>query len=1073
MRCKHAAFLKALAIFLFLAESLSAQQQQLPLPADKCSGLSAEERALVSQLDNQLRRKVIEMGARGNSVVDAPTATYRTRELLQMDEGGRVRVEVCVEQINARSESMLAAAGMIISYRSVDFHRYDGWLPLNAVTDVAMLPFVSFVRAVERPLAQLTSAGDTFHRADLARFIWGANGAGRRVGIIATGISHRAAAQSAGELPSVQVIRNRVAGDEGTAMLEIVHDLAPGASLSFADATSESDMAASIDLLWQAGCQIICDDLVWPHEPAFEQGIIAQRVNGVSAGGGIYVAAAGNFRDRHYIGDYVNAGSNWNRFELSGGYSSYVRIRVEPGNDFQVWLQWNDKYGKSGNDYDLYLYDSQFTEVDRSTWLQDGNDDPFEIVSGTNTTSTTATYYVAILNYNGTAGARKLQLWTDASLESAARKSVSSSFGHANAIGCISVGAIDASSAQRASSAEGPALLYSFDSNGNPISSIQLVKPDISALDGVETYVGQQGYFLNPFNGTSAAAPHIAGLAAIVWSNDIQLSSTQVISALYNGAVGLPLSTSERNCQYGTGRADAYNSLNAVDPANPVPVLTGIAPQNQVVGGSGFTLSVSGSGFVANSIVKWDDSARSTSYLSNGMLTAQIAAADIASSGSKSVTVYTPAPGGGTTTPQTFSINNPLPVLNGLSPSNISAGGGSFTLTVSGSGFVPTSKVRWDSSERPTTYFGASELRAAIPATDIASAGSKNITVHTPSPGGGTSTPKTFTVNNPLPIITAVSPTSVSAGGGSFTLNVSGSGFVPTSKVRWEGSDRVTTFDSPNELRAAIRADDIASAGTKSVTVNSPAPGGGTTVNTRTVSVTNPFPALTSIDPPNKTSGEATFTLTVKGTNFVQASRVRWGGNDRTTTYVSATRLTATIPASDIASAGTKPVTVYTPTPGGGTSTSQTFTINNPLPVVTTITPTGAIAGGGPVALTVEGSGFVSTSKVRWGGSDKTTTYQSPTRLTASIPAADIATAGTIAIAVRTPEPGGGTSSGRDFVVTSANLLPSLTSVSPSTVTAGGAPFQLTVSGASFMPISTVRWNGSDRTTTYVNPMSA
>ncbi|MBI5214479.1 MAG: hypothetical protein HY960_01865, partial [Ignavibacteriae bacterium] len=91
----------------------------------------------------------------------------------------------------------------------------------------------------------------------------------------------------------------------------------------------------------------------------------------------------------------------------------------------------------------------------------------------------------------------------------------------------------------------------------------------------------------------------------------------------------------------------------------------------------------------------------------------------------------------------------------------------------------------------------------------------------------------------------------------------------------------------------------------------------------------NPVPTTTSISPSSKNSGDGAFTLTVNGTNFVAASVVRFNGSDRTTTFVSSSQLTATIPATDLITAGTYPITVFSPTPGGGTSNSQTFTVNS------------------------------------------------------------------------------------------------------------------------------------------------
>ena len=99
--------------------------------------------------------------------------------------------------------------------------------------------------------------------------------------------------------------------------------------------------------------------------------------------------------------------------------------------------------------------------------------------------------------------------------------------------------------------------------------------------------------------------------------------------------------------------------------------------------------------------------------------------------------------------------------------------------------------------------------------------------------------------------------------------------------------------------------------------------------------VNNPVPTLTSLSPTSATAGGATFTLTVNGTGFVTGSVVRWNGVARTTTYVSGTQLRASIQAADIATAGIFPVTVFNPTPGGGTSTAVQFTVTaaNTAPV--------------------------------------------------------------------------------------------------------------------------------------------
>jgi hypothetical protein len=178
------------------------------------------------------------------------------------------------------------------------------------------------------------------------------------------------------------------------------------------------------------------------------------------------------------------------------------------------------------------------------------------------------------------------------------------------------------------------------------------------------------------------------------------------------------------------------------------------------------------------------------------------------------------------------------------------------------------------------------------------------------------------------------------------------------------------------------------------------------------------------------------FSLTVNGSNFVNGgSVVRWDGADRPTTFVSATQLTAQIPATDIAAAGTASVTVGNP--GGPVSNALTFTINPapPLsPTLTALSPSSAVAGGPDFTLTVNGSNFVSGATVRWNGADRTpTTFVNATQLTAQIPATDIAAAGTASVTVGNP--GGAASNALTFMITQAPPAPA-----PLTITTSSLP---------------------------------
>ena len=270
----------------------------------------------------------------------------------------------------------------------------------------------------------------------------------------------------------------------------------------------------------------------------------------------------------------------------------------------------------------------------------------------------------------------------------------------------------------------------------------------------------------------------------------------------------------------------------------PSPVAGSLSPAGASAGSAGLTLVVNGSGFVASSVVRWNGASRTTTFVSSTQLRASITAADLTTVRSVPVSVFTPAPGGGTSGSLTFAVTpavSTAPVAGSLSPSGTPAGSGAFTLTVNGSGFVAASVVRWNGANRTTTFVGTTQLRASISAADVASARSVSVSVFTPAPGGGTSASLGFTVTaastNPAPGATSLSPASTNAGSSAFTLTVNGSGFDGSSVVRWNGANRTTTFVSSTQLRASISAADVASARSVSVSVFTPAPGGGTSAS--------------------------------------------------------------------------------------------------------------------------------------------------------------------------------------------------------------------------------------------------
>ena len=268
----------------------------------------------------------------------------------------------------------------------------------------------------------------------------------------------------------------------------------------------------------------------------------------------------------------------------------------------------------------------------------------------------------------------------------------------------------------------------------------------------------------------------------------------------------------------------------------------------------------------------------------------------------------------------------------------------------------------------------------------------------------------------PGPTLTALVPNTVPAPHPGGTLTVNGTNFVNGAVVRWNGANRTTTFVNSTQLQATIPGSDVAAPATVPVTVMNP---DGRLSNALTFTVTGSGPSVSSLSPSTATAGSAAFTLTVNGTNFVNGSVVRWNGANRTTTFVSATKLTAAIPATDVAATGTPPITVVNP--DGRTSNALSFTVTAPgatapAPTLTALVPNSIFAGHPGGTLTVNGTNFVNGAVVRWNGANRSTTFVSSTQLLAVIPGTDVATAGARQVTVVNPD--GKVSNALTFTVT-------------------------------------------------------
>ena len=151
----------------------------------------------------------------------------------------------------------------------------------------------------------VNSQGDAILRANLARSTWGITGSGQKICAISDGVTSRAQAQASGNLPgSIDVVKAGD-GDEGTAMLEIINDLAPGAALGFYGPDTATDMANGIRALRDRGCTVIVDDLSINDEPYFQDGQVSAAINEVMVNSNVsYASSAGNVAQAHWQGPF-------------------------------------------------------------------------------------------------------------------------------------------------------------------------------------------------------------------------------------------------------------------------------------------------------------------------------------------------------------------------------------------------------------------------------------------------------------------------------------------------------------------------------------------------------------------------------------------------------------------------------------------------------------------------------------------------------------------------------------------------------------------------------------------------
>jgi hypothetical protein len=480
--------------------------------------------------------------------------------------GSRVLVDAMAYGDLGALKSQLASIGGTVTAEASRLATVS--LPIDALDDLAALTSVTFARPVYQPVRRagdVTSQGDPALQADVARTQFSVDGSGVQVGVISDSYDRDASSGitaaddiASGDLPNnVQVVKEGGAGDtdEGRAMLQIVHDVAPGASLMFGSAVGgEAAFANVIRQLALQGADVIVDDIGYLTEPFFQDGLIAQAANDVFGDGVPYFSAAGNQGDAAYEADFVDSGDDliipvngqnqnvgrMHDFDPTAGKATTQSITIQPGGLFQAVLQWDQPFGSLGgsgsqNDLDVYLFNLQSGQLVASSIDANQGGDPLEILSYPNL-STNTQFGLVITKFGAGPNPGHLKyinLGFNSDISTFATDT-GASWGHPLAAGAAGVAAasffmtpefgLSPPQLNEFSSAGGTAFL--FDTSGNRLSQPDLRdQPRFTGPDNANTTFfgadipssqGNDTDTFPNFAGTSAAAPHVAAVAALM-----------------------------------------------------------------------------------------------------------------------------------------------------------------------------------------------------------------------------------------------------------------------------------------------------------------------------------------------------------------------------------------------------------------------------------------------------------------------------------------------------------------------------------------------------------------------------